>query len=220
MSSSKLKILLLGAAGVGKIDFVANIIKNRFAPNYRLTVGVDILTKDVEFRPGEIATLSIWDIGGQQRFEFIRSTFFKDPKGVIAIFDVMRAQTYAEIKNWLTEIRQIAGTNVPFLLIGNTAYLPETKKPAIESNEVREFANKEGGIYVEASPEMIETINDAISELTRRIIDTYFLKAIKKAEAYKKPEVNEHHFVIIFWSLFCIIIILIPLIAFLVAYYL
>ena len=179
MSSSKLKILLLGAAGVGKIDFVANIIKNRFAPNYRLTVGVDILTKDVEFRPGEIATLSIWDIGGQQRFEFIRSTFYKDPKGVIAIFDVMRAQTYAEIKNWLTEIRQIAGTNVPFLLIGNTAYLPETKKPAIESNEVREFANKEGGIYVEASPEMIETINDAISELTRRIIDTYFLEANK-----------------------------------------
>ena len=218
MSSSKLKILLLGAAGVGKIDFVANIIKNRFAPNYRLTVGVDILTKDVEFRPGEIATLSIWDIGGQQRFEFIRSTFFKDPKGVIAIFDVMRAQTYAEIKNWLTEIRQIAGTNVPFLLIGNTAYLPETKKPAIERNEVREFADRERGIYVEATPEMTEMIDDAISELTRRIIDTYFLKSIKKAEAYKKPEVNEHHFVIIFWSLFCIIIILIPLIAFLIAY--
>ena len=65
MSSFKLKVLLTGAAAVGKTSLVQRFIKNRFAANYKLTVGVDILTKDVEFRDGEIATLSIWDIGGQ-----------------------------------------------------------------------------------------------------------------------------------------------------------
>ena len=79
MSSFKLKVLLCGAAAVGKTSLVQRFIKNRFAANYKLTVGVDILTKDVEFRPSEVATLSIWDIGGQQRFEFIRSTFYKGP---------------------------------------------------------------------------------------------------------------------------------------------
>ena len=61
MSSFKLKVLLCGAAAVGKTSLVQRFIKNRFAANYKLTVGVDILTKDVEFRAGEIATLSIWD---------------------------------------------------------------------------------------------------------------------------------------------------------------
>lgn len=171
MSSFKLKILLVGSVKVGKMDFVEKIIKNRFAPNYKLTVGVDILTKDVEFRPGEIATLSIWVLGGQQRFEFIRNTFYKDTEGIIAIFDVMREQTYAEICKWLTEIRQVAKNNIPFLLIGNTANLTETNIPAIDSNEVKKFADKEGGIYIKTSPKMTGLIDVAVSELTRRIFN-------------------------------------------------
>ncbi|MFX1257850.1 MAG: Rab family GTPase, partial [Promethearchaeota archaeon] len=98
MSSFKLKVLLTGAAAVGKTSLVQRFIKNRFAANYKLTVGVDILTKDVEFRPGEIATLSIWDIGGQQRFEFIRSTFYKGAAGALLVFDLTREQTYTETR--------------------------------------------------------------------------------------------------------------------------
>lgn len=171
MSSFKLKILLTGAAKVGKIDFIKKIIKNPFAANYKLTVGVDILTKDVQFRPGEFATLSIWDIGRQQRFEFIRDTFYKDTRGVIMVFDVMREQTYAETRKWLTEIRQVAGAHIPFVLIGNTTNLPETKKSAIDSNNVREIVEKEGGFYLEASPDMILVIEEALRELTRRILE-------------------------------------------------
>ncbi|NVM19145.1 MAG: GTP-binding protein [Candidatus Lokiarchaeota archaeon] len=172
MSSFKpFKILLLGAAGVGKIDFFEKIIKNRFAANYKLTVGAEILVKDVEFKPGKVAKLSIWDIGGQQRFEFIRSTFYKGALGIISVFDVMREQTYIETRKWLTEIRQFAGAHVPFLLIGNTANLTETKKPAIDSNEVSEFVDKEGGVYLEASPDMTLIVEEALRELTRKIVD-------------------------------------------------
>lgn len=172
MSSFKpFKILLVGAAGVGKIDFVEKISKKRIGANYKLTVGVDILTKDVEFRQGEIATLSIWDIGGQQRFEFIRSTFYKGAAGALLVFDLTREQTYILVRKWLTEIRQFAGVQVPFLLIGNTVNLTETKKPAIDSSEVREFAEKEGGIYLEASPDMTLIVEEVLRKLTRKIVD-------------------------------------------------
>lgn len=164
------KILLVGAAGVGRSDFVEKISKNRIF-NYKLTVGADILTKDVEFKPGEVATLSIWDIGGQQRFEFIRSTFYKGAAGALLVFDLTREQTYIEVRKKLTEIRQFASAHVPFLLIGNTANLTETKKSAIDSNEVSEFADKEGGIYLEASPDMTLIVEEALRELTRRIVD-------------------------------------------------
>jgi len=171
MSSFKLKVLLTGGPAVGKTELVQRIIKNRFQADYKLTVGVDILTKDVEFRQGEIATLSIWDIGGQQRFEFIRSTFYKGAAGVLLVFDLTREQTYTETKKWLTEIRQFAG-EIPFVLIGSMIRLLDWEDQTIIREEACKFASDESGIYIEASPTNIDIIEDAIRELTRRIIDS------------------------------------------------
>jgi small GTP-binding protein len=171
MSSFKIKVLLVGAAGVGKEELIEKFIKNRFAAKYKLTHGVDILTKDVEFRPGEIATLSIWDLGGQQRFEFIRSTFYKDAAGALLVFDLTREQTYTETRKWLTEIRQFAGDNIPFVLIGNKVDLIEGVGMVIDRKEVEAFAKKEGGIYIETSAKTGVHVDEAFSELTRRIID-------------------------------------------------
>jgi small GTP-binding protein len=170
MSSFKLKVLLTGAAAVGKTSLVQRFIKNRFAANYKLTVGVDILTKDVEFKPGEVATLSIWDIGGQQRFEFIRSTFYKGAAGALLVFDLTREQTFIETRKWLTEIRQFSNENIPFVFIGNKLDLLEDVGEVIDREEARAFAEKEGSIYVETSAKTGINVDNAFTELTRRII--------------------------------------------------
>ena len=170
MSSFKLKVLLTGAAAVGKTSLVQRFIKNRFAANYKLTVGVDILTKDVEFTQGEVATLSIWDIGGQQRFEFIRSTFYKGAAGALLVFDLTREQTYIEVRKWLTEIRQFAGQDIPFVLIGHKYDLLEDVGEVIDRDEARALAESEGSIYIETSAKTGINVDEAFTELTRRIV--------------------------------------------------
>ena len=154
MSSFKLKVLLTGAAAVGKTSLVQRFIKNRFAANYKLTVGVDILTKDVEFKPSEVATLSIW------------------AAGALLVFDLTREQTYIETRKWLTEIRQFSSQNIPFVLIGNKADLVEDVGEVIDTNEARAFAEKEGSIYIETSAKTGINVDDSFSELTRRIVES------------------------------------------------
>jgi len=174
MSSFKLKIILIGIPNSGGDELINRFVKNRFGANYKLTVGVDIVTKDVEYRQGEIATLSIWDIGGQRRFDFIRSTFYKGSAGALLVFDLTREQTYREIGNWLTEVRQFAGESMPFVLIGNKVHLLNLMNSPINREEIRKLVKSEGGIYIEVSPNSIDIVEDAFCELTRRIIESRY----------------------------------------------
>jgi Ras-related protein Rab-8A len=169
MSSFKLKVLLIGRDLV-KNRLIQRIIKNRFSANYKLTVGVDILTKDVEFDLNEFATLSIWDIGCQERFEFIRSTFYKGAAGIILFFDLTKEESFTEVRTWFKEIVQNTGVR-PFLLIGNFVNLLNQGNKVPFRKEVRGFAENEGGFYIETSPNEIDIVEDAIHTLTCRIIE-------------------------------------------------
>jgi len=53
MSNYKLKILLCGPAAVGKTSLIHRFIKSKFERDYKLTVGVDILTKEVTYEEGK-----------------------------------------------------------------------------------------------------------------------------------------------------------------------
>ena len=168
-STYKLKILLAGPAAVGKTSLIHRFIKSSFKKDYKLTVGVDILTKEVEYEPGQIATLSIWDIGGQERFSFIRTTFYKGASGALLVFDLSRASTWDAIKNWRAEVNQFAG-NIPFVLIGNKVDLLPEVGEIIDREEAADYAEDEGSIYIETSAKEGVHVDEAFLELTRLIV--------------------------------------------------
>jgi small GTP-binding protein len=169
VSNYKLKILLCGPAAVGKTSLIQRFIKSRFQSDYKLTVGVDILTKEVEYEPGKTATLSIWDIGGQERFSFIRTTFYKGASGVLLVFDLSRAATWDAIKNWRAETKQFAG-DIPFVLIGNKVDLIPEVGEVIDRDACRAYAEEENSIYIETSAKDGIQVDESFYELTRRII--------------------------------------------------
>ena len=134
-----------------------------------MTVGVDILTKDVTYAAGQVATLSLWDIGGQERFSFIRTTFYKGASGVLLVFDLSRAATWDSVQNWRKEIKQFAG-DIPFILIGNKKDLVSEVGEVIDTDDCEEYAEQEKSIYIETSAKDGTNVDEAFVELTRRIV--------------------------------------------------
>jgi len=171
-SSFKQKVLLCGPAGVGKTSLIMRFIKSKFQSEYKLTVGVDILTKDVQLDNGQIVTLTLWDIGGQDRFAFIRSTFYRGAKGALLVFDLSRAATWDDIKNWRAEIKQFAG-DIPFVLIGNKLDLIPDVGEVIDREQCRKYAESEGSLYIETSAKNNIRVDEAFKTLAQMIHDKY-----------------------------------------------
>ncbi|MHA1658220.1 MAG: ADP-ribosylation factor-like protein [Promethearchaeota archaeon] len=63
-------------------------------------------------------TLSLWDIGGQKRFEFFKTDFYNGCAAVGLVFDLARPDTFDKVDDYFKEIRERSG-NIPILLVGN-----------------------------------------------------------------------------------------------------
>jgi len=172
MSNYKLKIIVCGPAAVGKTELIHWFAKSKFDRDYRLTTGVDILEKEVMYEEGKKAIIKFWVIGGQERFSFIRTTFYKGASGVLLVFDLTRAGTWENVQNWYAEVKQYAG-DIPFLLIGNNVDLIPEFGEVIDREECQEYADEEDSIYVETSANEGTNVDEAITKMTKLIISRH-----------------------------------------------
>jgi small GTP-binding protein len=133
------KILLLGDAAVGKTSLVQRFVHDRFDSSYLMTIGMEPSEKHVELKDGTKVALSIWDLAGQERFRFIRHTFYKGAKAALIVFDLTRSATLKSIQKWNKEFVENCGSSVVKILVGNKEDL---KKEIAVSNKECEDVNK------------------------------------------------------------------------------
>ncbi len=97
--SRVIKVVTAGDGGVGKSSFAHYINTNQFEEDYRMTIGVEFVVKDISVR-GQIVKVQLWDVGGQERFSYARGLFYRGAGGVILIYDITRRATFDNIKKY------------------------------------------------------------------------------------------------------------------------
>ncbi len=172
MADYVFKIILTGPAAVGKTSLLQRFVHNSFSESYSLTIGVDFLSKQVDLEDDEQARLTIWDIGGQKRFDFMRSRFYNGANGALLVFDLTREKTFVQVKHSLEVLRREAGRDVDFVLVGNKLDLIESTGRVIDPEKVRSFAEDQGSFYIETSAKTGNCVEDAFVQLTQKIADS------------------------------------------------
>ncbi len=122
------KIVFLGDGSVGKTALVRRFCENRFEESRVMTIGVDFQVKEMMIVDQPVK-LSIWDVAGQDRFQFVRENFYRGSQAAALVYDCTSPESFDHLTRWVEEIRAFA-PRVPFILVANKQDLSES--PAIQ----------------------------------------------------------------------------------------
>ncbi len=163
------KIAIGGAGGVGKTTLLHRYLHNEFIPNSTMTIGVAFHSKEVicEGLQKKIK-LSLWDLGGQQRFRFLQASYSAGARAGIVFFDMTRLSTTNQIKSWVKMFRSKASPDIPIVLGGTKLDVVDPSVIEQVNQFAREIAAKFGlPIYMPTSSRTGEGVN----EIFKYIID-------------------------------------------------
>ncbi|MHA1534191.1 MAG: ADP-ribosylation factor-like protein, partial [Promethearchaeota archaeon] len=63
----RIKVIIIGEAGVGKTSLVKRFVSGHFTRDYRTSIGANIFIKELNLNSNETVSIQIWDIAGQER---------------------------------------------------------------------------------------------------------------------------------------------------------
>jgi small GTP-binding protein len=157
-----LKVVIAGDGNVGKTSLIRRWCEGKFETSRVMTIGVDFQTKLVTLPDGPVK-LSIWDVAGQERFQSLRTGFYKGSRAVALVYDVTEKTSLPDLVRWREEISKSVNHG-KYVVVGNKIDLPR----AVAVEDARRFADEMGAPYVETSAatgEGVPALFDALATL-------------------------------------------------------
>jgi len=162
------KIILIGDPSVGKTSTIHRYSDDKFDDSYLPTIGADFNLKVVDMENLEII-LTIWDIGGHDRFSMIRNFYYQGAHGGLIIFDLTRKETFENVKLWHQDILKGANSKIPTILIANKSDLKDQIQ--VTDDEIDKLAKELNSTWYKASAKTGENTNEAFTAIAKAIID-------------------------------------------------
>ncbi len=159
------KICMMGAPGVGKTSLVRRFVDSVFSEKYLSTIGVKIDKKSVDVDDTTL-NLMLWDLQGEERYQWVRLQYLKGASGYILVADGTRPDTL-EIAIGLQENAAGRAEDLPFILCLNKADL--WSQWGISATQ-QEWLKEKGWTVLQTSARSGDGVEEAFATLSRQII--------------------------------------------------
>jgi small GTP-binding protein len=168
------KIAVVGDYAVGKTSLIARFIQKKFMKEYKPTLGVNLILKEIGFKDKKgkelLCNLVLWDIAGQERYASVRKLYFKGCSAAMLVYDVTRMDTFNNLENtWIKDYSENTTGEKVFIIVGNKADLGEIKKVQTEAGA--ELKKKIGALeFIETSAKDGTNVDDAFLNLVKMLL--------------------------------------------------
>ena len=189
MSVESFKVVLVGESGVGKTSIITQFIDQTFQEDIQSTTGGTFSTKSVVCDGGKVLKFEIWDTAGQEKYRSLTTMFYKDANAAVMVYDVTRADSFEEIKNyWSNQIKDNSPENIILAIAANKSDLIEQE--TVDEGEARNFAKELNAIFVTTSAKSSEGINSLFEEIAKKYSGATNI-TIKEEEDAEEPQAQE-----------------------------
>jgi small GTP-binding protein len=157
----EIKMVVLGAGGVGKSACTVQFVQNLFVSNvsdcfsakpnnsfqYDPTIE-DSYRKQVDIR-GVQFMLEILDTAGTDQFTAMRDLYMKNGDGFIIIYSIIAQSTFNEVVPMIEQIQRVKDRTPPLLVAANKCDMVNERVVSTQDGE--QVANQFGALFLEVS---------------------------------------------------------------------
>ena len=133
------KVLVVGNGAVGKSSMIRRYCKGIFTTNYKKTIGVDFLEKQLRLDDNDIR-LMLWDTAGQEEFGAITKSYYRGAQACVLVFSTTDRDSFLAIESWRKKVQDEVGTDIPLVLVQNKIDLLD--EAVVEQHEAEGLAKK------------------------------------------------------------------------------
>jgi len=158
-----IKIVVIGDMFTGKTSLVHNCNNNYNLNTYETTIGVDFSKKNIKFN-NKIYKLFIWDTSGQEKFNSIVYSYFRNISVALIVYDITNRESFVNIEKWLTDLQNHAkNEHLLKIIIGNKIDLEKNREVSYE--EGAQFCKDNNIIFHETSIKTNENLNKVFESI-------------------------------------------------------
>ena len=132
----RIKVIVIGEAGVGKTSLVKRFVSGHFTRDYRASIGANLFIKELKLNSDKIVSIQIWDIAGQERWKKMRHLYYRGAHGALVVGDLTRENTFEQLKEFWNQDLYKYCEEIPKILVVNKVDLDSI----ISNNDIEKLA--------------------------------------------------------------------------------
>lgn len=166
MEKTQVRLVFLGAAGVGKTSLISRFLNDSFETKHRRTVE-ELHSKEYEFS-GIKVTVEILDTSGSYSFPAMRKLSIRNGDAFALVYSIDDAESLEMIKNLHDEILEVKEDKfTPIVVVGNKSDRDECRQ--VSSEDVLAMVELDwNNNFLEASAKENEHVMEVFRELLQQ----------------------------------------------------
>ncbi len=161
------KVCMVGAFAVGKSSLVQRFVQATFSDKYITTVGVNVKKKQLAV-DGQDVTLMIWDMAGEDEFQWLQTTHLRGAAGMMMVIDGTRRSTFETALKIEERVRKEIGLmpKVSVVVVNKTDLAPQWE---VTDDDLKVLEGM-GWTVFKGSAKSGEGVAEAFEALAKKVI--------------------------------------------------
>ncbi|KAH3733818.1 ras-related protein Rab-23-like [Dreissena polymorpha] len=133
-----IKVVVVGNGAVGKSSMIQRYCKGIFTKDYKKTIGVDFLERQIEVQSEDIR-LMLWDTAGQEEFDAITKAYYRGAQACVLAFSTVDRDSFEAIESWKRKVEDEVG-EISMVIVQNKIDLIDDA--VVKNDEAEALAKK------------------------------------------------------------------------------